>query len=88
MTLTPDQIFGVYKTYQTSQHVQYQKMNRIIRVEAGSLVFLFKCRSPAVSADFNSTIPWHVRCESSDQQASHVTIFSIIVINDKAQRNY
>lgn len=75
MTLTPDQIFSVYKTFSTPQNDQYQKMNRDLRVEADSLVVLFKCRSPAVSADFNSAIPWHVRCESSDQQASHVIIF-------------
>lgn len=57
--------------------------NRNIRVEADSLVVLFKCRSPAVSAYFNSAIPWHVRCESSDQQASHVTIFLLLLLMTK-----
>lgn len=56
---------------------------RDIRVEADSLVVLFKCRSPAVSADFNSAIPWHDRCESSDQQASHVTIFLLLLLMTK-----
>lgn len=58
-------------------------MNRDLRVEADSLAVLFKCRSPAVSADFNSAIPWHVRCESLDQQASHVTIVLLLLLMSK-----
>lgn len=40
--------------------------NQNIRVKADSLVVFFKCRSSTVFADFNSAIPRHVSCKSSD----------------------